>query len=95
MKTKLAALAVMLATGSTAFAQSMDVSTVTCADLATMEPDGITTLLFWIDGYMGGAAEDATFDLDRLMTNIDGALAMCADNADSTVMEVLEQAENG
>lgn len=95
MKTKLATLAVMAIITTSAFAQSMDVATVTCADLGTMDPDSITTLLFWIDGYMGGAAEDSTFDLDRLMGNIDGALALCAENPTSTVMEVLQQAENG
>ena len=86
-------LAASLAT--TALAQSADISTITCADLATMDQDGITALLFWLDGYMGGQAEDPTFDLDRLGTNIDGAIALCQQSPDSTVMDALYTAENG
>ncbi|PLL10744.1 hypothetical protein C0V75_18820 [Tabrizicola sp. TH137] len=86
-------LAAMLA--SPALAQSADISTITCADLATMDQDGITTLLFWIDGYMGGQAQDPTFDLDRLSANIDGAIALCQQNPGSSVMDALYTAENG
>lgn len=78
-----------------AFAQSADVSTIACKDLATMNADAITTMMFWIDGYMGGAAEDPTFDLDRLMANIDAAMTTCGENPDMTVMDALHQAENG
>lgn len=91
------AAAALLATALAvpAHAQSADISTITCADLATMDQDGITTLLFWIDGYMGGLAEDPTFDLDRLGANIEGAVALCQQNPDSSVMDVLYTAENG
>lgn len=91
-------LAITLATtllSSAAFAQSADISTIACKDLATMNADGITTMMFWIDGYMGGAAEDPTFDLDRLMANIDTAMTTCGENPDMTVMDALNQAENG
>lgn len=90
-----AAALLTLAPATAALAQSADISTITCADLATMDPDGITTLLFWIDGYMGGLAEDPTFDLDRLSANIDGAVALCQQNPGSTVMDALHTAENG
>lgn len=72
-----------------------DIAAITCADLATMGPDGITTLMFWINGHMGGQAEDPTCDLERLGTDIDGAVAPCAESPDLTVMEVLQTAENG
>ena len=95
MKTILLGCAAALALGTAAIAQTADISTITCADLSTMQPDGITTLMFWIDGYMGGQAEDPTFDLERLGANIDGAVALCAESPDLTVMEVLQTAENG
>ncbi|MEH7828373.1 HdeA/HdeB family chaperone [Gemmobacter denitrificans] len=78
---------------SPALAQSTDVSTIKCADLATMDADGIATLMIWVDGFMGGAAEDPTFDLDRLGTNMDGAGTICANNPDMSVMDALAQAE--
>ena len=95
MKKYVATLVTVVGLSTGAFAQSMDVATVTCADLATMDADSITTMLFWIDGYMGGAAEDATFDLDRLMANIEGAMSSCAENPTAKVMDVLHSVENG
>ena len=95
MKTILLGCAATLVLGTAALAQTADISTITCADLAAMDADGITTLMFWIDGYMGGMAEDPTFDLERLGANIDGAVALCSESPDLTVMEVLQTAENG
>lgn len=86
---------VALALAGAALAQSADVSSITCNDLVSMDQDGITTLMFWIDGYMGGSADDSTFDLDRLGANIDGALSLCENNPDMTVMDALMRAENG
>ena len=43
---------------------------------------------------MGGAADDASFDLDRLGTNIDGALGLCENNPDMAVMDALMRVEN-
>jgi hypothetical protein len=95
MKTLILGCATTLVLATTAIAQTADISTITCADLDTMDADGITTLMFWIDGYMGGQADDPTFDLDRLGANIDGAIALCAEGPDRTVLEVLQTAENG
>ena len=95
MKRIATATAATFLAATAAFAQSADVSSIQCSALATMDTDGITTLMFWIDGFTGGLAQDPTFDLDRLGKNIEGAMAICANNPDMTVMDALHQTEQG
>jgi hypothetical protein len=78
-----------------AAAEPMDIATIKCSDLAAMPPEGISMLLTWIDGYMGGQATDTAFDLERMQANIDGAATACSTTPDATLMEVLNAAENG
>ena len=95
MKKLAAAVLVGLLSAQMAAAETFDVATITCADLENMPPESVQMLLTWIDGYMGGAAEDTTFDVDRLKTNIDGAAAGCGADPAATLMDVLHAAENG
>lgn len=95
MKKLAAAALVGFLAAPAAFAESTDIAAITCGDLASMPPEGISMVLTWIDGYMGGAAEDTTFDVDRLQANIDGAIAACGADANANLMEVLHKAENG
>ncbi len=88
-------LAAETAMAPTAMAQSVDIATITCADLADMPSASVEMLLTWIDGYMGGQASDTGFDVERLLSNIDGAATLCGENPDATLMDVLHQAENG
>lgn len=86
---------VALSVGGMARAQTLDIGTVTCTDVAEMPTDALVKLLFWIDGYMGGAAQDQTYDEERLQGNIDAAVGLCAESPDATLMDVLDKAENG
>lgn len=95
MKKFVAAALVGLFSAQIALADTADISTITCADLAEMPTDSVAMLLTWIDGDMGGQASDTGFDVEHLQTNIDGAAALCAENPDSPLMDVLHQAENG
>lgn len=95
MKKLLAAAVLCSALPGAAVAETADISTITCADLATMPAESVAMLLTWIDGYMGGAAEDTGFDVARLEANIDGAAAACGTTPDATLMDVLYAAENG
>ena len=78
-----------------AAAQTTDIATITCADLSEMPAESVSMLLTWIDGYMGGAAEDTSFDVARLQANIDGAAEACTADPSATLMDVLHAAENG
>lgn len=88
-----AAVLVATLTGGMAAAQTVDISTITCADLDGMDADTVTALLFWVDGYQGGAAGDTSFDLERLKTNIDGAAAACMADPTTTVLDAIVAAE--
>ena len=93
---KIAAAAVLgLGLSHAALAQSMDIATITCADLTAMPAESVSMLLTWIDGYMGGQASDTGFDVERLQANIDGAAEMCGADPSATLMDVLHAAENG
>lgn len=94
-KTLVVAAVMALGVTGAAGAQTLDVGTVTCADVATMPTDALAKLLFWIDGYMGGAAQDQTYDEERLQGNIDAAVGLCTESPDATLMDVLDKAENG
>lgn len=95
MKNLAAAALLGLVTTQGAMAQTMDIAAITCGDLAAMPPESITMILTWIDGYMGGAATDTSFDVERLQANIDGATAACSADAAAKLMDVLYAAENG
>lgn len=84
-----------LGAGGAVQAGTFDVSKVTCAELTALPEDQLNKLLFWMDGYMGGAAEDVTYDDARLQANIDAALSTCAETPDASVMDLLDKAENG
>lgn len=78
-----------------AVAEATDIAAIKCSDLASMPPESISMLLTWIDGYMGGAASDTGFDVERLQANIDGAATACTATPDASLMDVLNAAENG
>ncbi|WP_159082459.1 HdeA/HdeB family chaperone [Paragemmobacter aquarius] len=84
-----------LGAGGAVQAGTFDVSKVTCGELTALPEDQMNKLLFWMDGYMGGAAEDVTYDDERLQQNMDAALSACGGTPDATVMELLDKAENG
>lgn len=95
MKKLAAAALIGLLSAPAAFAESTDIAAITCGDLAAMPPESIAMVLTWIDGYMGGAAEDTSFDVERLQANIDGATTACSADPAATLMDVLHTAENG
>lgn len=82
MKKFAAAVVIGLLTTTGAMAQTTDIA-------------AITMVLTWIDGYMGGAATDTSFDVDRLQANIDGVIQVCSTDATANLMDVLYAAENG
>ncbi len=94
-KTVLIAALAAMTFGGASQAQTLDIATVTCTDVAQMPSDALAKMLFWIDGYMGGAAQDSGYDEARLQANIDAAVGMCAETPDATLMDVLDKAENG
>lgn len=46
-----------------AVAETVDVSTLKCAELIAMNEEEISYMMIWLHGYYGGEANDTTIDL--------------------------------
>jgi acid stress chaperone HdeB len=72
-------------------AEVIDVSTVKCADLATMKEDEISYLLIWLHGYYGGKAGDTTIDLASLESSGGAIGEKCGANPELGLMTAIQQ----
>ena len=79
---------------ATASAETLDIATLKCADIADSKPDEIAIVLAWIDGYLGGRADDTRFDLDRFSTNADAAAKACEADPNSALLTIIKDAES-
>lgn len=97
MKKRLAAASLVLACllSVPAGAESIDIATLKCSDIADMKPDEVAMVLAWIDGYLGGQADDTRLDLDRFNSNADAAAKACSEEPGTGLLTVLKAADNG
>lgn len=89
----LAALAVVGAV-ATASAETLDIATLRCSDIADSKPEDLGVVLAWIDGYLGGRAEDTRFDLERFSANADAAAKACDDDPNAALLSIIKDAES-
>lgn len=95
IRTMAAAVLAALLLSLPARAETVDLATVKCSELATMKDDDASFLFAWILGYAGGQAGSTLMDLDSM--NAIGADIgnYCADNPDvgllSAATEILSQ----
>jgi len=87
------ALAVLLP--ASASAETLDISTLKCADIVEMSPEEGAILLAWIDGYLGGRADDTRLDMDRFNSNAESAGEACEADPNAGLLTVLKAAEAG
>jgi hypothetical protein len=82
------AFAMLLAAASTQHAQAemVDMSTITCAQLGTMNEDDGSLFLIWLDGWLAGQADATTLDVDDLTSQIDGIAKECEASPELSVM---------
>ncbi len=92
---KIALTAVCLCATAPAFADTVDVSAVTCENANAMDANTVTMLIFFIDGYTGGEAGDPVFDAVRLSADIEKVAAACAADPAKTVMDAMKEALGG
>ena len=86
-------LAVLLP--ASASAETLDISTLKCADIVEMSPEEGAILLAWIDGYLGGRADDTRLDMDRFNSNAESAGEACEADPNAGLLTVLKAAEAG
>lgn len=77
-----------------ASAQTLDIATLKCSDVASMEADEVGLVLAWIDGYLGGRADDTRFDISRFEDNGEAAAKACEKDPDAGLLTVVKAAEN-
>jgi hypothetical protein len=75
-------------------AEVIDISTIKCSDLATMNADEASYLLIWLHGYYGGKAGDTTIDMDSFEAAGKAIGESCAASPDLGLMTVLNQIDN-
>jgi acid stress chaperone HdeB len=61
-----AALLALLAAPMTAQAETIDLATVKCSDLGTMDENASTFVFTWLLGYQSGTAGTTTMDLGAM-----------------------------
>ena len=96
MKRILAAAAIAaVAFTMPAAAETVDMATVKCADLANMKEDEANVMFFWLLGYAGGQASDTTIDISAMDSIGKSIGEYCAANPDvglvSAVTNVLSE----
>ena len=80
---------------ASASAETLDISTLKCADIIEMSPEDGAILLAWIYGYLGGRADDTRLDMDRFNSNAESAGVACEADPNAGLLTVLKAAEAG
>jgi len=79
----------------TAKANVLDISAIKCSDLPKYNSDQLSYILVWADGFMGGKADDTTFDLDRFEKNSNKVKELCnTANQETGLLTIIKQAES-
>ena len=76
-----------------AYAETLDIATLKCADIVDSKPEEIGLILSWIDGYLGGRADDTRFDIERFEDNMDVAAKACEDDPNAGLLTVIKAAD--
>ena len=71
----------------------IDVATLKCSDIGKMDQAAIGTFITWIDGYLGGKADDTKFDIGRFQKSADTVDKICKDPPDEGVLSAFKEAE--
>jgi len=87
----LAALALSLLAPVAAKADPVDMSTVTCGSLLTMDESAVTFMLTWVAGYMAGTEEELSMDPDALGKSVDATVKYCQENEEMSVLNAARE----
>lgn len=72
--------AVLLASAAPAFADQIDLSTVTCKQLFEGPQDRIPLVLFWLDAYYRDEDSPPVIDFDKMKADAEKLGTYCAKN---------------
>ena len=75
-----ALIAVALAATSSASAQTVDVSTITCKDFSTHKKDDMLAIVMWLTGYYTKDDDPTVIDFAKVKAKTDKVADYCAKN---------------
>ena len=73
-----------------AMAMEMDMSKLTCKEVAAMPPARTVAVAMWMSGYAHGKAGNAMIDGDKAETNAEKIAAYCKKNPTATVASAVK-----
>jgi len=75
-------------------AEPIDMSTVTCGALLTMNQDEVSFTLIWVAGYLAGTEEELSMDPDLLGGHVGRTVEYCQEHQEMSVLNAaMETAE--
>ncbi len=72
-------------------AEMLDMSTITCTQLASMNESEGSWFLVWLDGYLAGQADSTELDIEQLGAQIDGIAEVCQQKPDLSVINAAKE----
>ena len=73
-------IAVVLVGASSAFAQTVDVSTITCKDFSAHKKDEMLAIMMWLSGYYTKDDDPTVVDFAKVKAKTDKVADYCAKN---------------
>jgi hypothetical protein len=77
---KTAVFAAALTAASSAFAQTVDVSTITCKDFSAHKKDEMLAIMMWLSGYYTKDDDPTVVDFAKVKAKTDKVADYCAKN---------------
>ena len=79
-----------LVTASSACAQVVDVSTITCKDFTAQKKDGMLAIMMWLSGYYTKDDDPQVIDFDKVRAKSDKLADYCAKNPGAALLTAAE-----
>jgi len=76
---------------STAHAETIDLSTLSCKQFLESGDDGIKMVLTWMDGWYKGDSDEAIIDTNVFVENAKKFGAFCATNPNISIVNAAEK----
>ena len=73
-------MAALILAASSAEAQVVDMSTITCSDFSSRPPDQMANIMFWLEGYYTEEDEPTTIDFTEFKSTLEKLLVYCSSN---------------
>jgi acid stress chaperone HdeB len=95
MKLAYVVVAAALLGASSARAQVVDMSTITCADFSSRPPEQMANIMFWLEGYYTEDDDPTTIDFAEFRSTLEKLMLYCKDNPTVGVLTAAEEVMGG